>query len=232
MSSSSPSPLRRVADGVRDPWVLLTAALGGGLAWAIGIPAALALLITVAMLAGAGALTLVRAPERGALEGPRLRSGTQQAQLVEALEGYLRDLRRLRETKLPDAVTDSAIEALVAADGARQVAQRVAAAVDALDDALARSRQVSRTVGGAGDGVRATMARMAARREALLAKLSGAVTEVAEVYTKLLELSATVDTLSLGDGVGEVESVNASLDSLRGAFAELEADATSARELT
>jgi hypothetical protein len=47
------------------------------------------------------------------------------------------------------------------------------------------------------------------------------------VYTKLVELSATVDSPldSEGAQVSEVETVNASLDALRDSFAELERDA-------
>jgi len=121
---------------------------------------------------------------------------------------------------------------LVAADGARQVGQRVATAVDALDAALDRTTSVTRTAGGNSAAIRASVARMTARRDALLTKLADAVGEVAEVYTSLLELSATVDTLNLGDGVSEVEGVNASLDALRDAFAALEKDASTVRELT
>lgn len=236
---TSPSPpsrssalARRAADELRDPWVLLLAGLGGGLAWAIGIPALVALLIAVAMLAGAGTLGAVRNAGAPELEGPKLRSGTQQRQLVDALEGYLGDLRAMRHTKLPDAVTDSTIEALVAADGARQVGHRVAAAIDALDAALDRTTSVTRTAGGNSAAIRASLSRMTARRDALLSKLAAAVGEVAEVYTSLLELSATVDTLNLGDGVSDVEAVNTSLDALRVAFAALEKDASTVRELT
>lgn len=231
--------LRRAAQGVRDPWVLLLAALGGGGAWALDIPAAGAAGVTAAMLA-AGAVTAVfTAPDAMDQEAPapdpRLRAGTEQADLVRTLEAYIGDLRGLRESRLPAAVTDPAIEALVAAGGARDVAVRVAAAVDGLDDAVERAAKVHTRWagrGGTGSQVGAAVERMRERRTALLGKLDRAVGEVAEVYTKLLELSATADTVALAQGgVGEVEDVNRSLDSLRGALAELEADARSARGL-
>ena len=64
---------------------------------------------------------------------------------------------------------------------------------------------------------------MADRRQALLEKLRGTVDEVAEVYTKLLETTATISSLDVGEGATEeVEKVNASLDSLRTILAELE----------
>lgn len=64
---------------------------------------------------------------------------------------------------------------------------------------------------------------MTDRRKALLGRLQGIVDEVAEVYTKLLETSATLSSLDVGhDARSEVEQVNASLDSLRQSLAELD----------
>ena len=228
---------RRTATALRDPWVLLSAGLGGGAAWAVGIAPVLDVATAAVMLASAAAISVLTGRDQKSSEdeddpAPRLRPGTRQAELVAALEGYLSDLRTMNASDLPDAVTDSAIEALVAAGGARRVARRVAAAVDALDDAIDRAAKVAGTVGGTGASVRASRQRMESRRDALLAKLSDAVGEVAEVYTKLVELSATVDTLDLTAGGGNVEDVNDSLDGLRAAFAEMETDASSARELT
>jgi hypothetical protein len=230
---------RRALAAVRDPWVLLSAGVGVGVAWALGIPPALDVATGAVMLASATGIGIFVGAGRdgGSLDddddaAPRLRSGTRQAQLVSALEGYLADLREMHRSRLPDAVKDSAIEALVAADGARRAARRVAVAIDGLDGAIERAKTVAANVGGSGAEVRASLQRMQARRGALLKKLDGAVGEVAEVYTKLLELSATVDTLDLSDGDGSVEAVNDSLDGLRTAFAELEADAASARRLT
>jgi len=238
---------RRTVAAMRDPWVLLSAAVGGGLAWAVGIPAALDVGTGVVMLASAAGISAFVGHDDGLSsdeeDAPllRLRSGTRQAQLVTALEGYLADLRKLHDTKLPEAVTNSAIEALVAADGARHAARRVASSVDALDEAIERAARVAGTVadtGGTGDSagsvaqVRASQQRMEDRRDALLVRLGNAVGEVAEVYTKLLELSATIDTLDLSGGDGTVEDVNKSLDGLRDAFAEMETEARSARGLT
>jgi len=203
----------RLARAIADPWVLLTSALGGGLAWAVGIPEGGAAAIGFGML-GVAATTAAVMKGGGETEPddrrPELRKGTPQQRMAEALEGYLGDLRELRGSKLPDSVTDSAIEALVATDGAHAAAVRVAVAVDKLDDAIERSQRIA----GAGSvavpsGVRDSLKRMEERRQGLLGKLDTAVSQVAEVYTKLLELSATVD----------------SLDSLRTAFAELERDA-------
>jgi hypothetical protein len=221
----------RLARAVADPWVLLVSALGGGMGWAVsggdfnvGGAIGFGMLgvagVTGALLKGGGEPE----PDDGL---PELRKGTQQARLTEALEGYLSDLRQLRGTKLPDSVTDSAIEALVATDGAHAAAMRVAVAADKLDEAIARSQRIAGSGGVAvPSGVRDSLQRMGERRAGLLAKLDKAVSEVAEVYTKLLELTATVDTLDVGGPqLGDVETVNNSLDSLRSAFAELERDA-------
>jgi hypothetical protein len=74
------------------------------------------------------------------------------------------------------------------------------------------------------DRVAGPVERMVARREELLGKLMSAVDGVGELYTKLLELSTTdlsVD-LALDQKIDPVSDVNSSLDSIRGAFAELE----------
>jgi hypothetical protein len=228
---TAPTPSERLARALADPWLLLVSGVGGGLAWAVGIPAVGAGAIGLGMLGGAAA---VAAALRGLGDGGgdekekpvELARGTAQAGLVDALQGYLADLAALRSSTLPDSVTDSAIEALVATDGAHAQALRVAAAVDKLDQALYRGQAVAAGPSGSGEGVRASIDRMQARRQALLRKLDSAVGEVAEVYTKLLELSATVDTIDVaGPDVTEVDAVNASLDGLRAAFAELEQDA-------
>jgi hypothetical protein len=225
----------RLARALADPWLLLTSAFGGGMSWALtngNVNAGAA--IGLGML-GAAALTSAAVkgggddhalPEREE-KLPELAPGTSQARMVDALRGYLGDLKSLRESKLPDSVTDSAIEALVATDGAYTSARRVAAVVDKLDAAIARSETIS---GGLSDappvGVWESLERMKGRRQQLLGRLDSATGEVAEVYTKLLELSATVDTMDLGSTpLNEVETVNNSLDALRSAFAELEKDA-------
>jgi len=223
----------RLARAIADPWVLLTSALGGGLAWAVSIPAGGAAAIGFGMLGVAAATSAaLKGGEDGDSESsetklPGLVHGTPQERMVSALGGYLGDLKSMRETKLPDSVTDSAIEALVATDGAHAAAMRVAVAVDKLDEALARSERIAGSGGMAvPSGVRDSIQRMGERRDGLLGKLDKAVSEVAEVYTKLLELTATVDTLDVGGPqLGDVETVNDSLDSLRSAFAELERDA-------
>src|SRR5690606_10313390 len=50
-SSGSSSLPERALEAVRDPWVLLLAALGTGLAWAVGIDLWLALVVGIAMVA-------------------------------------------------------------------------------------------------------------------------------------------------------------------------------------
>lgn len=211
--------LRNARAQVRDPWVLLTSGLGAGGAWAVGIPVLEAGLVGGTMLASGALLTALsgkKAPQAPA----RLKAGSEQAKAVRALDGYLEDLRGLQARTLPDAVTSSAIEALVAADGARAVALQVAQAIGGLDQAIARGREVASSRGTT--GALSAVSRMVARRDALLTKLNRNVDEVAEVYTRLLELSATVGTMGLGEnGTADVEGVNASMESLSQAFAEL-----------
>lgn len=217
----------RLARAAGDPWLGLVSALGGGLAWATAVPGALPVVIGAGMF-GVGAVVgaLVRDEDDGVPsydDDPEvtveLRRGTEQAALVETLAAYVADLRELRSTTLPPSVVDPAIQGLVAAEGAQRTALRVAAAVDGLDTALQRSHR------GPGQGVREAVARMAARRQGLLDRLRGTVDGVAEVYTRLLEMSATVSSLDVGDqALGEVEAVSASLDSLRTSLVALESE--------
>ena len=101
-------------------------------------------------------------------------------------------------------------------------AVRVAAAVDGLDTALTRSTSTPSN----STEVREAVQRMANRRAALLEKLRSMVDEVAEVYTKLLEMSAAVSSLDISMGATEdIEKVNSSLDSLRHTLADLETQA-------
>lgn len=217
----------------KDPWIYLVSAVGGGVAWDVGIPAVGAGAIGVAMVAtGVVVNSFVKSSGEDVSWGrerdpaPSLRLGTPQAGLIQSLQGYLADLSKLRHSDIPDAIQNSAIDALVAADGASAQAGRVAEAIDRLDDAIARSGKVAdQMTSDRADGVRASLDRMKQRREALLSRLDTAVADVAEVYTKLIELSATADTMIVGShGVSEIEQVNASLDQLRTAFAELEND--------
>jgi hypothetical protein len=223
----------RAARALRDPWSLIAAGVGAGSAWAIGLPVGAVGLVGAGML---GVAAVVSGAVRGDGESdepdaPPLRKGTVQAGLVATLQGYRRDLEHLQRTQLAPAVAMSAAQAVEAARTADSVANRVARAVDAVDDAVARAEDVARRMPRSGE-VRASVGRMLERRRGLLEKLTAAVDEVGEVYAKLLELSTTaalagVDT----DGVTEASQVNDSLDAIRGAFAELETDASTTRAL-
>ena len=221
---------RRLTGALSDPWVLLTTAVGGGMAWAAGIPVLGAAGICAGMLGGAVAVaSVLRDPGEEDEPRPSLEPGTRQERLVGTLDGYLSDLAELRASKLPASIQDSAIEALVATGGARDQALRVAVAVDKLDGAIQRSEGVAAGHGDAPPvGAWESIERMRARRNEMLGKLDSAVGDVAEAYTKLLELSATVDTLDLGGPqVTDIDQVNASLDQLRTAFDTLAKDAGS-----
>lgn len=218
--------LNRAGRTATDPWLGLTSAFVGGAAWAAGIVAAGPAVGVAAGMLAVGALIggLMKDKDEEAAKEPPLpglQRGTEQAQLVATLIQYLHDLRTFREGPKPDAVVDPSIEALVATENAYGAAHRVAAAIDGLDTAIYRSGPTTQN-----QQVREAVQRMIDRRSALLDKLRGTVDEVAEVYTKLLEMSATVSSLDVGVGAtAEVEKVNTSLDSLRTSLAELESQA-------
>ena len=218
--------VRRAGTAAREPWAVVTALLGGGLAWAVGIPVLGAVLVAALMLGVATLVGVFRPVEdtRPAPD-PRLKSGTLQLDLIRTLDGYIGDLKTLRESGLPDVVKDPAIAALVAATNAREGAVRTAAAIDGLEAALERSSTVNARWSG-DDGaseIGGSVQRMRARRDDLQGRLSNAVREIAEVYTKLLEASATAGAAGFDGEMEQIEGVSDSLDSLRNALAELEA---------
>ena len=160
-----------------------------------------------------------------------LARGTTQRALVDELEEYRDELDTLRRGNLPSSLNASAADAVTATDSAIATSRRVAAAVDALDRAIGQAGGVARRLPGSGE-VRGSIERMTGRRAQLLGKLATAVNGVGEVYAGLLELSATASLAGVGtDGLDEVSQVNESLDALRGAFDELERDATASRSL-
>ena len=225
-----------VARAVRDPRYLLVASVGTGSAWVIGLPFGAAVVVGAGML---GVATVVGDRVHGG--GPHdlaakpaaqpLRAGTRQAVLVLTLQGYRADLEHLQHARPAAAVAGTAVQASAAARGAETVADRVAVAVDVVDDALARADRVARQMTNTTE-VRASIHRMQQRRGDLLAKLTAAVDEVGEVYTKLLELSTTADLIDVPtDDVSAAAQLNDSLDAIRGAFTELETEAITTRAL-
>lgn len=220
---------RQAVATLREPWLLLVSAFGGGSAWAIGVPPAGAAAVTGLMLATGAGIGALRPAEPSSdwdddpAAAVRLHPNTPQAALVDALDGYVSDLTRLRSGALPGPLVDSAIEALVAARSAYGVARRTAAAIDSLDDALARSQAARRRLATDVGGIAEAEGRMRGRRQELVDKLNAGVAGVAEVYTQLLELSASMGAMDL-TGDDELGEISSSLDSLRGAFDELEAD--------
>ena len=147
-----------------------------------------------------------------------------QFRLVGTLESYVSDLTRLQGTSLPPVLGTQAADAVEAAQSARTVALGVANAVDGLDAAVAQAGQVASQMSSV-DKVAGPVDRMLARRQQLLGKLTSAVDGVGELYTKLLELSATPEYAgrpSPDQGPDPVSEINQSLDAIRGAFAELD----------
>jgi len=76
------------------------------------------------------------------------------------------------------------------------VADGVARAIDSLDVAINRADNVARQMTRAAE-VRAAAERMRQRRTDLLTRLTDAVDEVGEVYTKLVELSITAELVGV-----------------------------------
>jgi hypothetical protein len=200
--------------------VLLVSAFGGATVWASGGPIPLAAGTAAVML---GAAVVVGALTRSGSEPPvPLRRGTRQAELIDLLDGHLRSLRSMRTGALPGLLQNSAAEALAAGHGARRSALRVAAAVDELDETILATSNVAGQGEGAARTIRETAGRLTVRRAELLDRLTGAVDEVATVYTGLLELSATARTMGVSVDSTEVIRVNDTAVLLQATFAELE----------
>ena len=104
----------------------------------------------------------------------------------------------------------------------------MARAIDSVDDAIARADAVASRMTRAA-GAQAAAERMRQRRTNLLSRLTDAVDEVGETYTKLVELSLTADLVGVPtDVAGGTAAVGASLDAVRTVFAELEVDLSGA----
>ncbi|SDP12905.1 hypothetical protein SAMN04515671_3004 [Nakamurella panacisegetis] len=220
------SRMRRAAQAMRDPWSLLATAVGVGAAWALAFPVVGIGAVGVGML---GVAAVVGAGGAGRDDQPDPKDGTDQRRMVATLDSYRADLVRFRDGQVPPLLVDRAAEAVQAADAARAVALGVAASLDRLDSALLSSRQVATTMSTAAR-VAGPVGRMTARRTEMLGKLGAAVDGVGELYAKLLELSTAPEVtggLELSTGMDPVADVSEALDSIRGAFAELDAVAKS-----
>jgi hypothetical protein len=223
------------ARAIREPWNLLVAGAGAGAAWAIGLP------VGAAGVVGAGMFG-VAALAGGAIGGNQvgidstepqqpLRPCSAQATLVVILRRYRSDLDDLRQTQSVPALAVTARHAADAARHAETIADRVARAIDRVDDAVSRGDRVAKQMPRSSQ-VQASVQRMKQRRADLLRKLTDAVEEVGERYTKLLELSTTADLLAVpADEVSAAGQLSDSLDAIREVFAELEMDASATRAL-
>ena len=220
---------------LKDPWSLLAAGVGAGSAWAIGLPVGAVGLVGVGMLGRGG-----RGRRGGARRRRERRDRTRRRcgpartrrSSWRPCAATATDLEQLQQRSLAPAVSVSAEQAVDAARGAERTANRVARAVDAVDDAVGRAEDVARKMPRSGE-VRASVGRMLERRRDLLGKLNAAVDEVGELYAKLLELSTTAQLSGVDTDASTraAAQVNDQLDAIRGAFDELEADASSTRAL-
>jgi hypothetical protein len=149
----------------------------------------------------------------------QLLRGTQQAEIVGQITATLTRIRDLRDAPgVADSVKDSAAQAVVAAKSALDTANTVATAVDQIDAAI-RDLQNVRTSGP-------SQQRLNARRGVMLERLNRTLAGVLDVYSKLVETNATVNTSSIVEA-GDQEQltqIGASLDDLRLIVGELEKD--------
>jgi hypothetical protein len=201
-----------------SPPALLISVFVSGLATVgLSIPAPLGIPIGIVTLLSAGVV--------GALQGAgdradELAPDTAQRALVGRVEHTVQRIRRLQETDLSPAVSTPAVEALSAGESALATARTVARAVDGFDAAISDLHGVGRHDTG-------QVARLQARRGALLDRLSGTAGTLVEVYANLVETNATVKAGGVVDlGVDEqLASVTSSLGALRGIVDQLDQDA-------
>jgi hypothetical protein len=220
-------PLERVASVLRDPWTLLTAGVAGGASWAIGLPVVGIGVVAVGSLAAAAGIAAAVKGSQDDSEPP-LQPRTEQAELIESLDGHLTNLRRLTGQQLSAELAGAATEALAVAENSRVSALGVARAVDLLDTGLTNASSVRSYTAAGTKNVRGTVARMDKRRAALLDRLRDAVDQVGQIYTQLVEVSTTESTLDVAvgaDGGGDVAAIGDSLTALQRTFTELEHDA-------
>ena len=212
---------------LRDPWNLVVAVVGAGLAWATGLPIGSAGLVGAGMFGVATVVGMVRGPTQDLdLSEPApkpLRAGSVQANLVNTVHDYRVSLELLQQARPFQAVAAAGVQATEAARTAETVANRIARALDAIDDAVTRADRIARQIAGPTQ-VQESVQRMKQQRRDLLTGLTTAVDEIGEVYTKLLELSTTTDLFGMHtDEFNEATQVSRSLDVIRGVFADLEA---------
>jgi hypothetical protein len=210
---------------LRNPWNLLVAGVGVGAAWAIGLAPGAAGLVGAGMLGVATVVSVARVTDKD-LEAvqpatPRVRAGTIQSKLVNSLHDYRVNLEILQRAPHTQAVASTAVQATEAARAAETAANRIVRAVDKIDDAVVRADHIARQTSHS-TGVQESVERMKKQRQVLLARLTTTVTEIGEVYAKLVELTTTAATFAIhADELSEARQVNETLDVIRGVFADL-----------
>jgi hypothetical protein len=216
----------RAIESITDARILLLAVFFVLLAtFGLGLPAVVGLLAgagTVGVAAAVNAMPPLRTARRDALS-PAIRAEllprTPQSEFVAQIDAARRRLSALRDAAtLADAVKDSAAEAVVACTSALQTATTVAQAVDQLDAAIGELSSVSTAAG--------SRARLTERRTVMLDRLNRTLAGVLDVYSKLVETNATVNTSSIleaGDAE-QLQHIGASLDDLRAIVGELDKD--------
>jgi hypothetical protein len=211
------------------PVVLAAAAAVFAVATAgVGLSLPIAVAFTLGVYAAIAGASVFTGPPPALTGGRKATSGevtrgTPQAQALEVFNSYRAALTGLWEARtLPDSVSTSGMDALVAADGSLAAVERTAASVDRIDASIARARGLAQATGNRlGGGSLESLRRMEALRASLLGRLDQTVAQVADVHTKLLELAARADAAELTDQqfIGEV---NRDLDELSASFTSLE----------
>jgi hypothetical protein len=243
-SSRRSRALRRMAangaSAVRDPWVLLTSALGAGVGWAVNLPAVAAAGVGAAMLATAGvakALTTEGSDYVDNAPPPQMRRGTPQARLVERLADAADALGDMVPVFAGSQLGSSVVEAATGARSSVDSARRLAAAIDAIDGALAGMSSLTGAEAGssaAAERVRREGAaagdRLRRRREELLGRIESAYLGAEEVRVRLLEVSAALQAPSLDPAADSgLAAVSENLEHLRRGLEELESTAARQR---
>ena len=212
------SALRRAREVMTSPPALLISAFVTGLATVgLSIPVEVGIPIGIVTLLSAGAVGALQRPEQRA---DQLAPGTAQQEMVSRVEQTVERIRRLQESDISPAVSTPAVEALSAGESALATARTVARAVDGFDSAISDLHGVGRHHTG-------QVARLQARRVAMLDRLSSTAGTLIEVYANLVETNATVKAGGVVDfGVDQqLRSVTSSLGELRGIVDQLDHDA-------
>lgn len=241
-----------LTDELRDPWSLVVGALAGGLAWALGVPVLLAIVVGLVVYgvkaATASALSGPDDDGRSSNRLPRPPEGSAAAYFLARAEAAVESLRQLVRT--PEA-GPTAGQAAGVADQARTTLddlRRLGAQATAVETAMLRVD----TAGLVGERTRleaqqraltdpavrlevdralatvreqeAVAARLSTTRDNVLARMQSSALGLEGLVARLAEVLALVDTTGgVDDASRRIGELAGELDGLRAGLAETEA---------